>query len=51
MRQLDANLDVGSGAENDQRRGAFKDDAITSVLITKPTVAGSDVDRSETGVP
>ena len=38
VRQLDLKLDFASGAENDQRRLAFKYDAIASAVIIEPTV-------------
>jgi hypothetical protein len=38
VRQLDVKLDFASGAENDQRRRAFKYDAIASAVIVEPTV-------------
>jgi hypothetical protein len=38
VRQLDVKLDFASGAENDERRRAFKYDAIASAVIAEPTV-------------
>jgi hypothetical protein len=38
VRQLDVKVDFASGAENDQRRRAFKYDAIASAVIDEPTV-------------